>query len=93
MASRKKKTLAHGQFPLLVVTWQDAVADVGWSDTTELKTHTITSAGWKISENPTTIVLGSDISDARDETTKAVTTETNRRIAIPRDWITDIKEL
>jgi hypothetical protein len=89
----KKPKLTHGTFPLLLVEWKDACVDLGWSSNHASQSASITSVGWKIHEDDKTFVLGSDIGDDVDETTKVVTTETNRRIAIPKDWVTNVREL
>lgn len=89
----KKPKLTHGTFPLLIIQWKDACVTSGWSSDHAQVAASITSVGWKIHEDDKTIVLGSDIGDDVNETTKVVTTETNRRIAIPKDWVTSVREL
>jgi hypothetical protein len=86
--TRKKKTLSHHNFPLLLITWHDAKVEGGWEVTGEIMAPALCkSIGWKISDTDKAIVLGSDIGDNEG------TTETNRRIAIPKDWVIEIKEL
>ena len=93
MAARKPK-LSHGSFPLTIIEWQDAMVDNWWADaTTKLSTSKITSVGWLIDQTDKAIILCSDIGDDVDHTTKIVTTETNRRIAIPKDWVISQREL
>lgn len=93
MAARKPK-LAHGPYSLMHVIWQDALVDNGWADTSvKIVPATIISVGWQIDETDKTIVLASDIGDSMDPTTQVTTTETNRRIAIPKDWVISQKEL
>ena len=93
MASRKPK-LSHGSFPLMYIIWSDALVETGWeAATTKLSPSTIVSTGWLISQTDKALILASDIGDQVDDTTKVVTTETNRRIAIPKDWVISQKEL
>ena len=78
----------------MYITWQDALVDNGWAGaSTALTPSTIISVGWLISQTDKAIILASDIGDDSDPTTKVVTTETNRRIAIPKDWVISQKEL
>ena len=90
----KKPKLSHGSYPLMHITWQDALVDNGWAGAaTALTPSTITSVGWLISQTDKAIIIASDIGDDIDHTTKVTTTETNRRIAIPKDWVISQKEL
>lgn len=89
----RRPKLKHNSFPLVLVEWQDALTDSGWSTTTEFSPALIRSIGWKISDTDKALILASDIGDETDSTTKTVTTETNRRIAIPKDWVTKETEI
>lgn len=90
----KRKLNAHGSHKLLLITWQDAAVDNGWSavGATPMTPSTVKSVGWLVSENDKCFVLGSDIGDSIDAPPDR-TTETNRRIAIPKDWVIEIKDL
>lgn len=63
-----------------VIEWADAVADVGWSDAREeLKVARIVSVGRVVQETKDQLVVAG--------TFGADDTETNCRIAIPKDWV------
>ena len=63
-----------------VVEWADAVADVGWSDARdELKVARIVSVGKVVQETKDQLVVAG--------TFGAHDSETNCRIAIPKDWV------
>lgn len=77
--------------PLVLVQWNDANVNLGW-DTEITQVEAIHSVGWKIHEDKKSIVLAADVGD-KPRPLHPETTETNRRIAIPKDWVTSIKEL
>ena len=80
--------LSYQGFKLMLIEWQDATTDHGWESTTEeLSTCNITSIGWCISETDKAYVLAGDINGVKDDT------ETNRRIAIPKDWVVHVRKL
>lgn len=63
-----------------VVEWADAVADVGWGDAREeLKVARIVSVGKVIQETKDQLVIAG--------TYGKYDTDTNCRIAIPKDWV------
>lgn len=77
---------------LVIVTWMDACADVGWADhrSAALKAAHCRSVGW-VGRSPdpaTTLILYADRAhdDQEDH-------DSNRRIAIPAGWITGIKKV
>lgn len=94
-STRTKKTkrthkLAEGE--LVLVTWMDACATVGWEDHRQatLKTAHCLSVGW-VGRSPdptTTLVLYAD--KAHEDTEDH---DSNRRLAIPTGWITSIKRI
>ena len=70
------------------VLWDDAETDDGWQSTKSLSespTRKVVSIGWVIIDKPTYIVLASDQGLNDDET--------NRRITIPKAWITKTTRL
>lgn len=97
MASTPKKTkttksiqVAEGE--LVLVTWMDACATVGWEDhrAAALKPAHCCSVGWvgKAADPETMLILYADKAheDKEDH-------DSNRRIAIPAGWITSIKKV
>lgn len=77
MAARKASKPAEY---IEVIEWADAVADVGWSDARdELKVARIVSVGRVVQETKDQLVVAG--------TFGAHDTETNCRIAIPKDWV------
>lgn len=91
----KKKTPSRIQVKegeLILVTWMDACATVGWEDhrAANLKTAHCKSVGWlgKSPDALSTMVLYADraFDDKEDH-------DSNRRIAIPTGWITGIKRI
>lgn len=73
---------------LLKVEWLDAAASVGWeTEPTDHRVHPITSIGWLTFEDPGQIILSADTSTVDGRT------DTNRRMAIPKAWITSRKEI
>ena len=77
--------------PLIIVKWHDAQVDAGW-DTVITKVAEITSVGWKLHEDEKSVVLAADVCD-KPQPPHPDTTETYRRIAIPKDWITSVKDV
>lgn len=68
---------------LLYVEWTDATTSDGWETGHDLETHLIKSVGFLIKTTKKDLVLAADWSEP----------ETNRRLAIPRAWITFKKEI
>lgn len=84
----KKKSLTFASHPCLLVIWHDAQVEGGWENTSKPMVPALCrSIGWRISDTDKALVLAADIGDNDG------TTETNRRIAIPKDWVIEIKEL
>ena len=77
-----------GGYSLIHVEWTDIVAEIGWQSVEE-KTivHPCSSVGWVIDEDVHQIVLASTISTVDNKT------ETNNRIAIPKETISSMKVL
>ncbi len=101
MASAPKKTLKKTREPrkvhvrqgdLVIVTWMDACADIGWDDHREqrLAPAHCRSVGWVgATKDPKAyLILYAD--RAHDEKNDH---DSNRRIAIPSGWITGIKRV
>lgn len=86
----RKVTVKEGD--LVLVTWMDACATVGWEDhrAASLKTAHCRSIGWvgKSPDPETTLILYADRAhdDQEDH-------DSNRRLAIPAGWITGIKKV
>ena len=73
---------------LMIVSWFDAVSEDNWTDLAEArksKLHLIHSVGWLISEDDTRLVVGLSWDVERDAVSSF--------IAIPRSWISNIKEI
>ena len=99
MASAPKKTLKKKptfvkveEGELVIVTWYDACADVGWTDhrSAALKPAHCRSVGWcgRAADPKTMIILYADRAhEDKDDH------DSNRRIAIPTGWITSIKKV
>jgi hypothetical protein len=100
MASTPKKTkkttkpksvrVAEGE--LVLVTWMDACATVGWEDhrSASLKPAHCRSVGWvgKAADPASMLILYADRAhEDKDDH------DSNRRIAIPTGWITSIKKV
>ena len=84
----KRKSNSRGSHKLLLITWYDAQVDGGWEATTTILPPALcNSVGWLISDTDKALVLCGDIGE------NSGTTETNRRIAIPKDWVIEIKDL
>lgn len=65
-----------------VVEWADAVADVGWMDAREeLKVARIVSVGRVVQETKDQLVIAGTFGAHEHDT------DTNCRIAIPKDWV------
>lgn len=79
--ARAPKEKAEKQ--LLYVEWADATTQDGWDETHELETHLIKSVGFLVKETKRDIVIAGDWSSP----------ESNRRLAIPKAWIQNKKEL
>lgn len=101
MASAPKKTLKKKkksasvkvqEGDLLLVTWYDACATVGWEDhrAASLKPAHCRSVGWcgKAADPSSMLILYADRAhEDKDDH------DSNRRIAIPTGWITSIKKV
>lgn len=71
---------------LYYVEWLDAVTDTGWAHPKDdLVLHKCLSVGWIIRETKQEIVLAADTSDPECGDDDF---EVNRRIAIPKSWVT-----
>lgn len=71
------------------VEWVDAVVSGGWEvGKANSKVDLVTSIGWLLDETDTEVVLAADIS-----TDMEGLLHTNRRLAIPAQWIKSIKEI
>lgn len=81
MAGAKKK--ASAEKPLLYIEWADATTQDGWDADHSLETHIIKSVGFLIKTTKRDIVIAADWSDP----------ESNRRLAIPKAWIQNKKEI
>lgn len=88
----KKTSIQVSEGELVIVTWMDACATVGWEDHRQatLKAAHCRSVGW-VGRSPdpdTTLILYADRAheDKEDH-------DSNRRIAIPFGWITGIKKV
>ena len=86
----KSVQVAEGE--LVLVTWMDACADVGWADhrAASLKPAHCRSVGWvgKAADPDSMLILYADRAhEDKDDH------DSNRRIAIPTGWITSIKKV
>ena len=72
---------------LLMVTWQDAISDGGWTPKKEVKEMLplILSVGWLVRKTRQVVILHADA--GRDDE------DTNRRVEIPRSLIREIVEI
>lgn len=68
---------------LLYVEWADATTEDGWKDEHNLETHIIKSVGFLIKTTERDILIAADWSEP----------ESNRRLAIPKAWIQNKKEI
>jgi hypothetical protein len=68
---------------LLYVEWADATTQDGWDSDHSLESHIIKSVGFLIKETSRDLVIAADWSEP----------ESNRRLAIPKAWIQNKKEL
>jgi hypothetical protein len=68
---------------LLYVEWADATTQDGWESGDTLESHIIKSVGFFVKETPRDLIIAGDWSYP----------ETNRRLAIPKAWIQNKKEL
>jgi hypothetical protein len=72
---------------MMLVSWFDAVSEDAWTELDEAKKtklHLIHTAGFLVSEDDTRIIIGSSWDVERDAIASF--------IAIPRLWISNIKE-
>jgi hypothetical protein len=91
MASRqatKTSLTFSGPEKPVVVTWVDAVTEIGWDEGAKTKVSKVTSLGWLMSTTEQEVVIASDISQEPGSPLS-----TNRRIAIPKSWIKSIKDI
>ena len=89
---KKPKSVQVKEGDLILVTWMDACATVGWEDhrAASLKTAHCKSIGW-VGRSPdpdSTLILYAD--KAHEDTEDH---DSNRRLAIPAGWITSIKKV
>ena len=68
---------------LLYVEWADATTQDGWDSDHTLETHIIKSVGFFVKETPRDLIIAADWSEP----------ESNRRLAIPKAWIQNKKEI
>lgn len=91
-ATKPLRNVSAKEGDLVTVTWMDACASNGWEDHRQAKTKTahIKSIGWVGSspDTKTTLVLYADKAHENAEDH-----DSNRRIAIPKGWITSIKKV
>lgn len=80
LPKERKKEVAK---KLLYVEWADATTDDGWDDSHTLESHIIKSVGFLIKETKRDLVIAGDWSEP----------ESNRRLAIPKAWIQNKKEI
>lgn len=80
MAGAKKKATER---KLLYVEWADATTQDGWDSDHNLESHIIKSVGFVIKETKRDLVIAADWSEP----------ESNRRLAIPKAWIQNKKEI
>lgn len=74
---------------LVLIEWVDAVTEAGWEvGKGHCKVDLVYSVGYLLSKNDTEIILAADVSPDRENQL-----HTNRRLAIPSQWIKDIKEI
>lgn len=69
--------------PLLYIEWADATTQDGWDSDHTLETHIIKSVGFLIKTTQRDIIIAADWSAP----------ESNRRLAIPKAWIQNKKEI
>lgn len=77
------------------IFWKDAVVDEGgWQAADAAHAlHEVQTVGWIIKETDEVIVVASDISAGSPDDGDEALIETNRRIAIPKDWIISRKKV
>lgn len=84
------KSITVNEGDLVLVTWMDALVNLGWEDHREvvIKPAHCVSVGWvgRTLDPETTLVLYADKAHENSEDH-----DSNRRIAIPAGWITSIK--
>jgi len=74
---------------LVLIEWVDAVTEAGWElGKGHCKVDLVYSVGYLLSSDDTEIILAADVSPDRENQL-----HTNRRLAIPSQWIKDIKEI
>lgn len=74
---------------LVLVQWVDAVTDSGWEiGKGTSKIDLVSSIGWLLSTDDTEVVLAADVSSDKENQL-----HTNRRLAIPAQWIKSMKEI
>lgn len=88
----KPKSVQVAEGELVLVTWMDACATVGWEDhrAASLKPAHCRSVGWvgKAADPDSMLILYADRAhEDKDDH------DSNRRIAIPTGWITSIKKV
>jgi hypothetical protein len=88
--ARRYRSVRVTEGDLLMVTWMDATATVGWEDHRQgsLKPAHCRSVGWLGKSTDDYLVLYADRAheDTQDH-------DSNRRMAIPAGWITSIKKV
>lgn len=90
--TKAQATITVEEGTLVLVTWMDACATVGWEDhrAASLKPAHCRSVGWvgKAADPKSMLILYADRAhDDKDDH------DSNRRIAIPTGWITGIKKV
>lgn len=89
---KKTRSVQVAEGDLVIVTWMDACADVGWTDhrAASLQPAHCRSVGWvaKAKDPKTMLILYADRAHDNQEDH-----DSNRRIAIPAGWITGIKKV
>jgi hypothetical protein len=75
---------------LVMVTWMDACADIGWEDHrgAKLKPAHCRSIGWVGKSDSDYLVVYADRAHDNEQDH-----DSNRRLAIPAGWITGIKKV
>lgn len=72
----------------VLVTWVDAVTEIGWDEGAKTKVSNVTSLGWLMAATDSEVVIVGDTSQE-----PGGPLSTNRRIAIPKAWIESIKDI
>lgn len=94
-AAKKVETTDVDLNTYYCIFWKDAVVDEGgWQGADAAHAlHEVQTVGWIIKETEEVIVVASDISAGSPDDEDDALIETNRRIAIPKDWIISRKKV